>query len=87
MITTLDCLKANYNYSQDNCYLVFIHQVKPRHKEKIKADWFDFNYGGKVLWLLVRELSDDEFMKPKYRRIKFKNIKPEVEIVRKDSVL
>lgn len=80
-------LKKNYDYAQENCYLIFHHVVKPRQIKKIKADWFDLNYGEKVLWLLVRELPKTNNDTPKYRRIKFKNIKPLVQVIEKGERL
>lgn len=83
MLNPIDCLKPRYNYAKEDCYLVFYHQVKPRHTREIKAEWFDFNYGDKVLWLLIRECERDCNGKPKYKNIKFKNIDSSVKLVSK----
>lgn len=85
MNTTIDRLKTKYDYSQDNCYLVFYHNAKPTWTREIRAEWFDLNYGDKVLWLLIREKVVGENEKPKYRNIKLENIDPTVKVVYKNS--
>lgn len=83
MITTIDSLTPKHDYSTDGCYLVFYHNAKPTLTKEIKAEWFDLNYGEKVLWLLIRERTNNKNGKTKYRNIKFKNIDPTVKIVQK----
>lgn len=83
MITTIDSLKPRHDYSKDDCYLVFYHNAKPTLTKEIKAEWFDLNYGEKVLWLLIRETVRDENGGTKYRNIKYKNIDPTVKVVKK----
>ncbi len=81
MFFTIDCLKTKHDYSEENCYLIFYHNAKPTMTREIRAEWFDLNYGEKVLWLLIRERVNGENEKPKYRNIKFKNIDPTVKVV------
>lgn len=83
MITTIDDLIPKHDYSEDGCYLVFYHNVKPTLTRKIKAEWFDLNYGEKVVWLLIRETKKDEDGKTKYRNFKYQNIDLSVKIVKK----
>ncbi|MDM5335776.1 DUF5513 family protein [Fictibacillus enclensis] len=83
MITTIENLKPQYDYSKNDCYLVFYHNAKPSFTKEIKAEWFDLNYGNKVLWLLVREKPDSETGHTKYTNIKFENVDPTVKVVQK----
>lgn len=83
MFVMLDNLKRKYDYETDDCYLVFTHQAKPTHKKKIIADWFDYNHGDKVDWLLVRVLEKNNISK--YRQIKLENIASIVEIRKKNN--
>lgn len=85
MITTIDNLQPKHDYSKDNCYLIFYHNAKPNHShpKEIKAEWFDINYGEKIIWLLIREKVTDENGETKYRNLKYKNIDPTVKIVKK----
>lgn len=85
MNTTIDRLKAKHDYSNDNCYIVFYHNAKPTETREIKVEWFDLNYGEKVLWLLIRERANDRNEKPKYRNIKFENVDRTVKIVHQNS--
>ena len=80
MLIKIDKLTPKYDYSKDNCYLVFSHNVKSSQTVEVKAEWFDINYGEKVTWLLVRETDFEQDEKPKYRNIKLKNIDPTVKI-------
>lgn len=73
MITTIEKLIPKHDYSKDNCYLIFYHNVKPQKTIEIKAEWFDLNYGDKVLWLLVKQ-AKSENGRTKYKNLKFKNI-------------
>lgn len=84
MNTTIDHLIPKHDYSEENCYLVFYHNAKPSFTTEIKAEWFDLNYGEKVLWLLIREKDSGEKGKTKYRNIKYENIDPNVKIVKKE---
>ncbi|MFB7304600.1 DUF5513 family protein [Heyndrickxia sporothermodurans] len=85
-ITTIDSLVPRHDYSQDNCYLVFYHNAKPTLTREIKAEWFDLNYGEKVVWLLIRETTIDEKNQTKYRNVKYENIDPTVRVVKKNGV-
>lgn len=76
----IDSLIPRHDYGKENAYLTFFHQVKPTQTKEIKAEWFDFNYGEKVLWLLIRECKNDQESEPKYRNIKFCNIDPYVQL-------
>ncbi|RBP59333.1 hypothetical protein DES36_11958 [Alkalibaculum bacchi] len=80
---TIDCLIPKHDYSEDDCYLIFYHNEKPTVTREIKAEWFDLNYGEKVLWLLIREYIDKQTGKTRYRNIKYKNIDKNVKVVRK----
>ncbi|APC50398.1 hypothetical protein BME96_18890 (plasmid) [Virgibacillus halodenitrificans] len=82
----MDCLIPRFDYGKKDCYLVFYHQVKPRQTKEIKAEWFDFNYGEKVLWLLIRECKRDLKGQPQYRNIKLENIDSSVKMVFKENV-
>lgn len=84
-ITKLNNLSPKHDYSKDNCYLIFHHNVKENQTVEVFAEWFDVNYGEKVLWLLIRE-RDNTKGKPKYRNIKFENIDQNVEIVYTNEV-
>lgn len=83
MMTTIDHLIPKHDYSKDNCYLIFYHNVKPTVTKEIKAEWFDLNYGEKVLWLLVRECINEQTRETRYRNIKYKNIDSMVKVVPK----
>lgn len=83
MITTIDSLIPKYDYSKDNCYLIFYHNAKPTVTKEIKAEWFDLNHGEKVLWLLVRECINEQTRETRYRNIKYKNIDSMVKVVPK----
>ncbi|MGG4263762.1 DUF5513 family protein [Peribacillus simplex] len=83
MITTIDELIPKHDYSQDGSYLIFYHNAKPNLTKEIKADWFDLNYGEKVVWLLIRETKKDENGRTKYRNLKYQNIDLTVKVVKK----
>lgn len=86
LISTIDHLIPRHDYGKENCYLIFYHQAKPTQTKEIKADWFDYNRGEKILWLLVRIHTTDEMgLSTIYKNIKFKNIDPTVKIVQQNQ--
>lgn len=86
MITTIKQLSPTHDYSKDDCHLIFYHNVKRTKTVEIKADWFDINYGNKVLWLIIREYKSTLNHKPRYKNIKLKNIDQTVKIQKNSRV-
>jgi len=80
VIHTIDSLIPRHDYGKENAYLVFYHQVKPNQTKELKAEWFDYNHGEKVLWLLIRECPTQDGEEPKYRNVKLCNIDQFVQL-------
>lgn len=79
----LNNLKPQFDYSEENKYLILLLRKKENTFKEIYCDWFDFNHGGKVEWLLIREYhpnSNKDNIK-KYTNHKLQNIQGCVKVV------
>ncbi|EJQ36006.1 hypothetical protein IEE_05482 [Bacillus cereus BAG5X1-1] len=76
-------LQPNYDYEKDGIYLIIKLWKKKNHYVEIATDWFDYNSGGKLEWLLVREYKPNSTQKKKYSNYKLKNIHEQVRVVKK----
>ncbi|PEF45147.1 hypothetical protein CON22_17850 [Bacillus cereus] len=78
----LNHLKARHDYSEDSVYLILRLRKKKGIYEQVICDWFDYNFGKKVKWLLVRQYNPRS-KKQTYTNYKFDNIHEDVKVVKK----
>ncbi|QWH54333.1 DUF5513 family protein [Bacillus mycoides] len=77
--------KANHDYVKEGKYLILsLRKKKGIRKDKfieIPVTWFDYNFGEKVEWLIVREYQSSVNGKEKYTNYKLENIHAQVNVV------
>ncbi|AIE37069.1 DUF5513 family protein [Bacillus cereus] len=78
-------LKPNHDYVKEGRYLILsLRKKKGIRKDKfieIPITWFDYNFGEKVEWLIVREYQSSVNGKEKYTNYKLENIHAHVSVV------
>lgn len=78
-------LKPNHDYAKEGKYLILsLRKKKGVRKDKfieIPITWFDYNFGEKVEWLIVREYQASVNGKEKYTNCKLENIHAQVSVV------
>ncbi|ASL62691.1 DUF5513 family protein [Bacillus cereus] len=78
-------LKPNHDYAKEGKYLILsLRKKKGVRKDKfieIPITWFDYNFGEKVEWLIVREYQPSVNGKEKYTNCKLENIHAQVSVV------
>lgn len=74
-------LIPRYDYSKENSYITIYHQVKESQVKQINIDWFDYNLGDKVNWLLIRIYDHDNKKVRRYRNIKLENVNENIKFI------
>jgi len=83
----LSDLKPSHDYGKEGTYLILKLRKKKNIYVEVAFDWFDYNQGDTLQWLIVRRYNPNNGNRKKYTNYKFENIHEHIRVVKKEGDL